>query len=445
MEEEKIDMVIFGASGFTGKYVVREALRFLNSPPHALTTIGLAGRNPAKVEAALRWATAPSPPPPLPIFKADVSDPSSLSSLCRRARLLLNCVGPYRLYGEPVVAACVEAGTDYLDITGEPEFMERMEAKYRERAAETGAIVVSACGFDSIPAEMGVLFNSRQWVPPSLPHSVEAYLVLESEKRIVGNIATLESSVLGLANVEELQKLRRSRPKPPKLQIPGPPPNKGGLLEHRNTLGLWAVKLPSADTVVVKRTLARLAENPHGLPGVNESGEHIQKRTNFWSTVRPVHFAVKMGFKSFWAVVRTIFVGIIIGLLSKVQIGRNLLVNYPEIFTLGWFRRIGPTEEEVRSATFKMWFVGHGYSDESKLRGKPDKQIITRVSGPEIGYATTPIALVQCALILLEQRGNLPKGGLFTPGVIFGPTNLEERLQENGISFDLISGDKVRS
>ncbi|CAN6470146.1 unnamed protein product [Victoria cruziana] len=445
MEEEKMDMVILGASGFTGKYVVREALRFLNSPQHPLTRIGLAGRNPTKVEAALRWASAPSPPPSLPIFKADVSDPSSISSLCRRTRLLLNCVGPFRLYGEPVVAACVQAGTDYLDITGEPEFMERMEAKYREKAAATGALVVSACGFDSIPAEMGTLFNSRQWIPPSVPHSVEAYVVLESEKRLVGNMGTLESLVLGLANAEELQKLRRSRPKPPKHQIPGPPPTKGGLLEHHNTLGLWSVKLPSADTVIVKRTLATLAENRHGLPGINESEEHIKKRTYFWSTVRPVYFGVKLGFKSFWAMSRTILVGFIIGLLTKVQIGRNLLLNYPEIFTLGWFRLTGPTEEEVRSATFKMWFVGHGYSDESKLSGKPDKQIITRVSGPEIGYVATPIALVQCALILLEQRDNLPKGGVFTPGVIFGPTNLEERLQANGISFDLISSDTVRS
>lgn len=77
----------------------------------------------------------------------------------REAKLILDCVGPFRLYDEPVVAACVEAGCDYLDISGEPEFMERMEAVYHEKAMEKGSLVISACGFDSIPVEIGLMFN----------------------------------------------------------------------------------------------------------------------------------------------------------------------------------------------------------------------------------------------------------------------------------------------
>lgn len=114
------------------------------------------------------------------------------------------------------MAACVESGCDYLDICGEPEFMERMEAGFHEKAAEKGSLVISACGFDSVPAELGLLFNSRQWVPPAVPNRVEAYLSLESSKRIVGNIGTYESAVLGVANVGKLQELRRSRPKKPR-------------------------------------------------------------------------------------------------------------------------------------------------------------------------------------------------------------------------------------
>ena len=204
-------MVIFGASGFTGKYVIKEALKFLGGP--SLKTLALAGRNPPKLESALRWAAAPSPPPLVPIISADVADPASLLAICRRTRLLLNCVGPFRLYGDPVVAACIEAGTDYLDICGEPEFMERMEAAYHDKAAAAGSLIVSACGFDSIPAEIGVLFNSGHWVSPSAPNRIEAYLSLESEKRIVGNFATYESAILGVAHSGKLQELRRSRPK----------------------------------------------------------------------------------------------------------------------------------------------------------------------------------------------------------------------------------------
>lgn len=85
--------------------------------------------------------------------------------------------------------------------------------KFHENAMETGSLVVSACGFDSVPAELGWMFNSRQWVSPAVPNQIEAYLSLESEKRIVGNFGTYESAILGVSNVGKLQELRRSRPK----------------------------------------------------------------------------------------------------------------------------------------------------------------------------------------------------------------------------------------
>ncbi|KAH0468527.1 hypothetical protein IEQ34_003560 [Dendrobium chrysotoxum] len=216
---EDFDLVIFGASGFTGRYVIREALKFLSTPTCPFKTLALAGRNPSKISESLAWAASPCSPPPIPIFYADVSDSSSLLTLFQRTRLVLNCVGPFRLYGDPVVAACVEAGTDYLDICGEPEFMERTEVEYHERAKMTGALVISACGFDSIPAEMGFIFHSRQWESPAAANRVEAYVVLESERNIVGNIGTYMSAVLGVANASSLQELRRSRPKRARPQV----------------------------------------------------------------------------------------------------------------------------------------------------------------------------------------------------------------------------------
>ncbi|EOY03568.1 Mitochondrial saccharopine dehydrogenase isoform 1 [Theobroma cacao] len=523
------DIIILGASGFTGKYVVKEALKFLNTPASPLKNLAIAGRSHEKLVRTLQWAAHPNPlPPSVSIITADTTDRPSLLSLCRQTKVLLNCVGPFRIHGEPVVAACASSGCDYLDISGEPEFMERMEAKYHEKAVETGSLVVSACGFDSIPAEMGFMFNSRQWVAPAVPNHVDAYVSLESDKRIVGNFGTYESAVLGVANMDKLQEFRSSRPKRPRpvpllpsppshevvmiggnghgvgidnngsccvvgsdgadvhgktmvyaflywriaelaavggrggwimvlpviasfdivqyltwalLLIPGPPPSRGPMIEHQEKIGLKAVRLPSADAVVVRRTLVTLIENPHGLPGVNESVEHSDKREAFWSSVKPAHFGVKIGSKSLLGIYRIIGVGMFIGLLGRTSFGRWLLLKFPSFFSLGWFRKKGPSEDEVRSASFKMWFVGYGFSDSSlasQANSKPDMQIITRVMGPEIGYVTTPIVLLQCALILLSQRESLPKGGAFTPGVVFGP-HLEERLQENGISFDLIS------
>ncbi|XP_078430245.1 saccharopine dehydrogenase [Wolffia australiana] len=434
------DVVIFGASGFTGKYVVREALKFLGNPPSSpLQTLALAGRNPAKLAAALRWAAAPSPPPPVPIIAADVDDPASLLAVCRQARLVLNCVGPFRLYGDPVVAACVRAGADYLDICGEPEFMERTEAAHHDQAAESGSLVVSACGFDSIPAELGVLFNSAQWDAPSAPNQITAYLSLESEKKIVGNLGTYESAVLGVANAGKLQEFRRSRPKIARPIIPGPRPANESLIERQKSLGFWSLKLPSADAAVVRRTLAALAASPGGLRGCGESEEQAEQRKEFWAGVKPAHFGVKICSRSLLGILPVIFTGISIGLLSGFSLGRSLLLKFPGFFSLGGFSKTGPSEEEVSSASFKMWFVGHGYADGGSPSTKPDMEIVTRVSGPEVGYITTPIVLLQCALIVLGKRERLPRGGVYPPGIVFGHTDLRQRLQENGISFDLIS------
>lgn len=326
--------------------------------------------------------------------------------------------------------------------------MERVEAVYHDRAAETGSLVVSACGFDSVPAELGIMFNSRQWVSPAVPNRVEAYVSLESEKSIVGNFATYESAVLGVANANKLQELRRSRPRRARPLIPGPPPSKGETIENQKKIGLWAVKLPSADAAVVRRTLAILKENPNGLTGLNESSEVVEKREAFWSSVKPAHFGVKIGTKSLLGILRIIMVGICIGLLGNTGFGRWLLLKFPSVFSLGWFKKNGPSEEEVEKASFKMWFVGRGFSNvslASQGNSKPDMEIVTRVTGPEIGYIATPIILIQCALILLSQRRNLPKGGVYPPGIIFGPTDLQERLQQNGISFDMISKTTISS
>ncbi|KAF2299365.1 hypothetical protein GH714_031728 [Hevea brasiliensis] len=196
------DVAILGASGFTGKYVVREALKFLNIPSSPLKSLALAGRKPTKITHALNWASHPqhssSDPYPqsrhyYPFFHPSSLHPNQAHSQLRWTLLPLWC--------------------DYLDISGEPEFMERMEMKFHENAVETGSLVVSACGFDSVPAELGWMFNSRQWVSPAVPHQIEAYLSMESEKRIVLNFGTYESAILGVSTMEELQDLRLSRPK----------------------------------------------------------------------------------------------------------------------------------------------------------------------------------------------------------------------------------------
>ncbi|GJN32965.1 hypothetical protein PR202_gb21516 [Eleusine coracana subsp. coracana] len=202
---------------------------------------------------------------------------------------------------------------------------------------------------------------------------------------------------------------------------------------------MWATRLHNADTSVVNRTLSTVTKYPEGLPGVEESPEYTEHRKNFWSSIKPAHYGEKI--TSLKAVVWLLVVGFFISLLGKFSFGRSLLLRYPKFFTLGLFRKSGPTEDEVNSSSFEMWFVGRGFTDAahtSKHESKTDKEIITKVSGPDIGYITTMITLIQCAITLLSERNNLPKGGVYTPGTIFGPTGLQQRLQENGISFEVL-------
>lgn len=181
---------------------------------------------------------------------------------------------------------------------------------------------------------------------------------------------------------------------------------------------------------------------------MKESIEHVKRRESFWSSVKPAHFRLNIASKSLLDLSPLITLGAFLGPLSRSRVGRWLLLKFPSFFSVGWFRKKGPSEEEVASATFKMWFVGQGYSDSSLASQgdkKPDTEVVTRVMGPEIGYLTTPIVLLQCALVLLDGRDNLPKGGVYTPGIVFGPTDLEQRLQDNGISFDFISKKALSS
>ncbi|KAG8367002.1 hypothetical protein BUALT_Bualt16G0027100 [Buddleja alternifolia] len=250
-------------------------------------------------------------------------------------KIILNCVGPFGLHGQPVVSAYVDSGCDYLDICGEPEFMERMEALYHERAVEKGSLVISACGFDSIPAEMGMIFHSRQWAGSADPNRVEAYLSLASGKRMVGNYDSWTSTT--------------------------------ERIDHRTPQG--ARSLGCKATISRFNHCAKNAIHPrrksHGLPGVNENPEHVKKREAFWPSVKPAHFGVKLGTKPLLGLFSKIMLGIFLRLLCKFSFGRWLLLRYPSFFSLGWFKKEGSSEDEVASVTFKMLFVGHGFSDGS--------------------------------------------------------------------------------
>src|SRR6185312_8690910 len=151
MAERKYDLALFGATGFTGgltaEYLAANA-------PEGLSW-ALVGRNRGKLEAVRARLASASPDAPIPdLIEADAADRAALTGVAESARVVITTVGPYVLYGEPLVAACAAAGTDYVDLTGEPEFVDRMWLAHHAEAQRTGARLVHCCGFDSIPHDL---------------------------------------------------------------------------------------------------------------------------------------------------------------------------------------------------------------------------------------------------------------------------------------------------
>ena len=153
--EREFDLVLFGATGFTGRLVAK----YLAEHAPAETRIALAGRSLDKL-AEIR-SGLPQQAADWPLIQADSSQQESLESLARRTKVLCTTVGPYAKYGLPVVQACAEAGTHYTDLSGEILFMRDSIDQYDETARRTGARIVHSCGFDSIPSEVGVLAMHR--------------------------------------------------------------------------------------------------------------------------------------------------------------------------------------------------------------------------------------------------------------------------------------------
>jgi len=147
------DLIVFGATGFTGRLVAEYLFKtYGTGGPVAWA---MAGRNLDKLAATRREIVAPES---LPLLQADAANATALAALVPQARVVLSTVGPYQLHGEPLLRACADAGTDYVDLCGEPLWMARMINQHEAAAQASGARIVFSCGFDSIPFDLGVVF-----------------------------------------------------------------------------------------------------------------------------------------------------------------------------------------------------------------------------------------------------------------------------------------------
>lgn len=132
-------------------------------------TWGIAGRSKSKLTDTLKSVSTElsinddNLLDQVEIIEVDVNNQDSLRQMCERARLVINCVGPYRFYGEQVVKQCVLSKTHHLDVSGEPEYLEKMQLEYNQQATDNKVFIVGSCGFDSIPADLGVAFTQHSF------------------------------------------------------------------------------------------------------------------------------------------------------------------------------------------------------------------------------------------------------------------------------------------
>src|SRR5690606_985677 len=239
--ERKYDIVIFGATGFTGgltaEYLAEHAPREL--------TWAVAGRSEAKLRDVQQRLSSRACPPDS-IVVADISDEASIRAMARSTRVLTTTVGPFDELGEPIVRACVEEGTDYLDITGEPQFVDRTIERYDAEARERGVKIVSCSGFDSIPHDLGVLFTVEQ-LPRGVPLKIEGFV----RSRGTFSGGTWHSAIRAFGQAREYARSRKKAPRQDgERRVRGVRP----AVHYEKEIGAWACPLPTIDPQVVLRS-----------------------------------------------------------------------------------------------------------------------------------------------------------------------------------------------
>ena len=384
------DVVLLGATGFTGALT---AAYLAEHAPEGLRW-ALAGRNRTKLEAvrARLVADLPDDPrlPDLPLVVADSADPTSLEALAASTKVVITTVGPYLLHGEPLVAACAAAGTDYVDLTGEPEFVDQMYLQHHDTAVASGARLVHACGFDSIPHDLGAYFTVQQ-LGSSEP------ITLRGVVRAGGTFSggTFHSALTAFGRAKQMRaasKARRakeSRPEGRRSRAVAGKPHRDG------DLGLWLLPLPTLDPFVVARSGAALPA--------------------YGPDFRYSHYA---GCKTLrYAAGGAVGVGGL-GLAAQVAPLRELLKSRVK-------QGDGPSEERRAKSWFTVDFVGESAG----------RTVHTRVSGGDPGYDETAKMLAEAAMSLALDD-NPETSGQVTTAQAMGD-HLLERLQKAGMRFEV--------
>ncbi|MEZ5820099.1 MAG: saccharopine dehydrogenase NADP-binding domain-containing protein [Xanthobacteraceae bacterium] len=384
----KFDIVVYGATGFTGQ-LVAEYLALHYKGDTGLKW-AMAGRSTEKLDAVRDAIGAPKD---LPLIVADAGDPASLKAMVEQTKSVITTVGPYQLYGNALIAACVETGTDYLDLCGEPIWMRQMIDKYEAAAKASGARIVFSCGFDSVPFELGTFF------------------VQEEAKRAFGMPASRV---------------------------------KGRVRNMRGTLsgGTAASAKATFDAVAKDLSLVAILNNPFALtPGFEGPKQPRGNKPLFEDDLQSWAAPFMMALINTRNVHRS-------NMLMGFPYGREFV--YDEMVLTGPGERGEANAKLVMAANTEKTGPnapkpGEGPSKEERENGlydllyvaiAPDgRQVRAAVKGDrDPGYGSTSKMISECAICLLRDAPDVP-AGFWTPGAAMGH-KLIRRLEEHaGITF----------
>jgi len=426
------DIVIFGASGYTGQCVIEYVFKAVEDDfktrPMAEAKQKLkwavAGRNEDRLVKSLMSASLNMPGfdhSKIDIIICDAKNESSINKMVSQAKIVLNCVGPYRFSGEQIVKTCVEYGTHCVDISGEPQYLETVQLKFHEEAAQKGIYVIGSCGFDSIPSDVGQMVVHRSMDGPV--NTIETYLHTTTppdEPGAMINFATWQSAIYGFAMADELQAIRKAL-FPERLPNLKPKLEKRPNIHKSKLVNSWCMPFPGSDRSVMNRTQRSRYHQDNKRPA--QVGCYVQISSLLW-------------------VFLTMLMGFMFGLLAKWKYGRVLLEVFPGFFSFGTVSKQGPSKRMAENTNFELTLFGKGWQgkDDGSLTdlGPETTLVKVTVKGKNIGYGSTCECLVQSALVILQESDKLPGlGGVFTPGYAFKDTTLVERLHSSGVTFDV--------
>ncbi|MEM9880329.1 MAG: saccharopine dehydrogenase NADP-binding domain-containing protein [Pseudomonadota bacterium] len=379
-----MDILIYGATGFTGKLVAEHFSQHLGNVRWAM-----AGRSLDKLAATRDDIGAPAD---TPIIVADASNPATLEAMVTQARCILTTVGPYQVYGSDLVVACAKHGTDYLDLCGEPAWMRQMIDAHSHAAKASGARIVFSCGFDSIPFDLGVLFLQT--------HAQKAYgAPLRSVRGRVrtmkgtfsgGTAASFRATMAAAARDPEVLTLLRD-PFSLTPGFTGPKQPSGTRPKHEDDLGSWAA--PFIMAPINTRNIHRsnmLLGHPYGtdfcydemiLTGPGDAGEALAKH-----------------------------------ITSDKSLGSDAGPKPGE----------GPSKAERESGHYDILFIGESAS------GQQLKASVTGDKDP--GYGSTSKMIAQAAMCLAMECADLA-GGIYTPASSMGLDLLGRLETHAGLRF----------